>query len=184
MECPICNSNITNDKVTLKCGHALHYDCMIQYLRLVYYGTNNYQIVCPTCHDKTIMHEIPAPEIVDNDERYNMLIGEFNECKVEGCCESEVLGNEGYCNSHNQRCSIYTSEMYDLAFYWIYTICKQSTEKRKRGFFDVVLKLIEKHSFSDSDQITDHILTSLGEDKYDTIQLYQRTGVVQDSVTG
>lgn len=182
MECFICNNNTTNDKVTLKCGHSLHYDCMIQYLRLTYYGADRHQIVCAICHDKTIMHEIPTPDVIDNDERFNMLIGEFNECKRDGCSETEVIGNEGYCNVHNQRSAVYTQEMFDLAFYWIYTICKQSTEARKRGFFDVILKLIEKHSFSECDQITDHILTSLGNDKYDTATLYQKNGVVQDTL--
>lgn len=182
MDCPICNTNITNEKVTLKCDHDIHYECMITYLRIIYYGTNKYEFLCPICNDATIMHDIPVPDIIDNDRRYNMLIGNFNECKVDGCFEKEVLGNEGYCNNHNQKCSIYTSDMYDLAFYWIYKICKQSIEKRKRDFFDVVLKLIEKYSFDDCDQITEHILDSLGDEKYNTIQLYQKTGIVQDSV--
>lgn len=182
MSCSICNNNITNDKITLKCKHELHYNCMIQYLRIIYYGTNNYKITCPTCNDITDMYNIPIPDIIDNNERFNILIGEFNECKIEGCCEKEVIGNEGYCNIHNQKYSIYTPEMYDLTFYWIYTICKHSTEERKRNFFDVVLKLIKKHSFNDSNEITNYILTSLGEDKYNITQLYQKTGIVQDSV--
>lgn len=184
MNCSICNNNITNDKVTLKCGHDLHYNCMIQYLRLTYYGTDNYQICCLICQEKTVMYDITPPDISDNKDRFNMLIGEFNECKKEGCCEKEVLGNEGYCNEHNQRHSLYTSDMYDLTFYWIYVICKQSTQDRKRQFFDVVLKLIEKYSFTEFDQITEHILTNLGQDKYNTQELYYKTGIVQDTVIG
>lgn len=182
MECFICNNNITNDKITLKCEHSLHYDCMIQFLRLTYYGADSARIVCPICHDKTVMHEIPAPDIDDKEERFKMLIGDFNECKMHGCSEKEEIGNEGYCASHNQRFTVYSEEAYNLAFYWIYTICKQSIEARKRGFFDVVLKVVEKYSFTDSDQITDHILTSLGDEKYDTDTLYQKTGVIKDTV--
>lgn len=182
MECFICNNNTTNDKVTLKCGHTLHYNCMINYLRVTYYGIDKHQIVCFICRDKTVMHEIPAPDIVDNDKRYKMLVGELNPCKMGECTETEVIGNEGYCNVHNQRSAIYTGEMYDLAFYWIYTICKQSIAYRKRGFFDVILKLIKKHSFSNCDQITDHILASLGNDKYNTKTLYQKSGVIQDTL--
>lgn len=157
MSCSICYEPITSHKLTLKCGHEYCHKCILKYSKMIY-KSNNYYLPCPCCRDLTKLSNLPVPEdVTEKADKYKMLIGDLNPCKHPCCSKEEVIGNEGFCEEHNDQYKKYSEDQYDLTFEWLYRIAKHADTNKKYVFFDVVLKIVNKFSFTNYKQITDYI---------------------------
>ena len=147
MDCPICLDIISeNDKFTMSCGHALHYNCFIDFFMS---KKCHIFIECPLCREMNYNNKRPYKTDEENIKKYSLQGRCMAKTKNGKRCKKNcALMNNGLCHIHNKEV-LPKDKWAHMCDFIYYIIEAANSVKTKIVMLDIAKRFIIRENIND-----------------------------------